>query len=104
LPNFFNEAKQLVWPGDAPVEGDLGQKRDTSDVSSRVVLDEYRVQGRATVGSVTDSRLKLIAYGQPALQAIRTTSTPRVADAFHDFLLSLYESLAHAGNPPAAPR
>jgi hypothetical protein len=101
LTSFFNEAKQLVWPGDAPVAGDLQQKRDTSDDSCRVVLREYQAQGRATVGSVTDSRLKLIDYGQPALQMIRQSATPRVADTFHLFLLSLYESLAQAANPPA---
>jgi hypothetical protein len=100
IASFFNAAKQLVWPGNAPVEGDLQQKRDVSDDSCRVVLGEVQAQGRATIGSVTDSRQKLIDYGQPALQAIRTTSTARVADTFHMFLLSLYESLAQAVNPP----
>jgi hypothetical protein len=103
LASFFNDAKQLVWPSNAPVEGDLQQKRDTSDESCRVVLAEYQAQGRATIGSVTDSRQKLIAYGQPALQAIRTSSTVRVADTFHLFLLSLYESLGQAANLPGTP-
>jgi hypothetical protein len=103
LASFFNDAKQLVWPSNAPVEGELQQKRDTSDESSRVVLAEYQAQGRATIGAITDSRQKLIAYGQPALQAIRTTSTPRVADTFHLFLLALYESLGQASNLPGTP-
>jgi hypothetical protein len=34
---------------------------------------------------------------------IRTYTTPRVADTFHLFLLSLYESLAQAANPPKTP-
>ena len=36
-----------------------------------------------------------------ALQYVRAHETPRVADTFHLFLLSLYESLAQAANPPA---
>jgi hypothetical protein len=102
LPTFFDSTRRLVWPSDAPVGGELQQKRDVSDESSRVVLGELEAQGRATVGSVTDSRLKLIAYGQPALQEIRTAGTARVADAFHLFMLSLYESLGQAASPPEA--
>ena len=100
LPSFFNEARILVWPSDSPVEGELQQKREISDESSRVVLSEYQAQGRATIGSVTDSRQKLITYGQPALQHMRTNSTPRLADAFHMFMLSLYESLGQAAQSP----
>ena len=36
---------------------------------------------------------------QPALQLIRSHSTPRIAENFHQFLLSLYDSLAAAANP-----
>ncbi len=104
LPSFFNSARQLVWPSDSPVAGDLKPKRDIADAGCLVVLGEYQAQGRATIGSVTDSRQKLIDYGQPALQEIRTYATPRIADAFHLFLLSLYESLAQAANPSAGPR
>jgi hypothetical protein len=103
LPSFFNDARILVWPSDAPVGGELQQKRDVSDESSRVVLGEFQAQGYATIGSVTDSRLKLVAYGQPALQYMRTNSTPRLADAFHMFMLALYESLGQAGVPPGTP-
>jgi hypothetical protein len=38
----------------------------------------------------------LLDYGKPALHLLRSKSTVRVADAFHLFLLSLYESLAQA--------
>jgi hypothetical protein len=103
LASFFNRAAELVWPEIAPVEGELKEKRDDSDASSRVVLGEYQAMGRATIGSVTDSRQKLIDYGQPALQLIRTNSTPRAADTFHVFLLSLYESLAQAAKLPEMP-
>lgn len=103
LPSFFNDARQLVWPSDAPVAGDLRRKRDISDEGSLVVLGELQRLGRASIASVTDSRQKLLDYGQPALQEIRTYATPRVADTFHLFLLSLYESLAQAANPPKTP-
>jgi hypothetical protein len=103
LPSFFNDARQLVWPSDAPVAGDLKRKRDISDEGCLVVLGEFQMLGRASIASVTDSRQKLLDYGQPALQEIRTYATPRVADTFHLFLLSLYESLAQAANPPETP-
>jgi hypothetical protein len=102
LPSFFDEARKLVWPGDAPVAGDLQRKRDISDEGSSIVLGELQAQGRATIASVTDSRQKLLDYGQPALQEIRARSTPPVAETFHSFLLSLYDSLAQAANPPEA--
>jgi hypothetical protein len=103
LPSFFNDARQLIWPSDAPVAGDLKRKRDISDEGCLVVLGEFQRLGRASIASVTDSRQKLLDYGQPALQEIRTYTTPRVADTFHLFLLSLYESLAQAANPPKTP-
>ena len=49
---------------------------------------------------MTFAREKLLVYGQPALQVIRSTTTPRIAENFHNFLLSLYDSLAQAANPP----
>ena len=100
LASFFDVAKRLVWPGDAPVTGDLQQKRDISDEGCLAVLGEFQARGHASIATVTDSRQKLLDYGQPALQEIRTTATPRVADAFHLFLLSLYESLTQSANPP----
>ena len=51
---------------------------------------------------MTDARQKLLDYGQPALSDIRSHSTPRVAEAFHLFLLTLYDSLAQAAELPAA--
>jgi hypothetical protein len=100
LPNFFDDARRLVWPGDAPVVGDLQRKRDVSDEGARVVLAELQAQGRATTTSVADSRQRLLEYGQPALQEMRARATLPVAEAFHSFLLSLYDSLAQAAGSP----
>jgi len=96
LANFFSAARQLVWPSESPTHGDLQGKRDTSDLASLAVLDEKNQQGVASITIVATARERLIAYGQPALREIRTHSTAPIADAFHNFMLSLYESLAQA--------
>jgi len=101
LASFYNGENQFVWPGDAPTRGELKQKRTMFDQASQVVLTETKKYGVASIAAVTDARQKLIEYGQPALQSVRTHETPRIADLFHVFLLSVYESLAQAVNPPA---
>jgi hypothetical protein len=105
LASFFDASRSLVWPGEAPATGDLKAKRDVSDESSLAVLDETKQHGAASVAAVADARQKLLDYGRPALQEVRTQATPRVADTFHLFLLSLYESLAQAASvgPPPEP-
>jgi hypothetical protein len=100
LSSFFNEHHKLVWPADAPVTGDLKPKRDVSDQASLAVLTEVMSQGVASIASATDARQKLLDYGRPALQEIRETATPVVADTFHAFLLSLYDSLRQSATKP----
>ncbi len=39
----------------------------------------------------------------PPCELVRSISTPRIAEGFHLFLLSLYDSLGAAANPPEAP-
>ena len=48
---------------------------------------------------VTTARERLLDYGRPALREISANATPRIADSFHIFMLSLYESLAQAALP-----
>ena len=100
ISSFFDASRKLIWPSDAPVAGDLGPKRDTSDQASLVVMELVEKHAAAPITTVTDARQKLIDYGQPALQLIRSVSTPQIAENFHIFMLSLYESLAAAANPP----
>ena len=100
LSGFFNAERTLVWPADAPTEDGLGEKRDTSDKASLAVYDETIANGLASVSSVTRARDLLLDYGRPALDRLRRVATTQVADSFHRFLLSLYESLAQAANPP----
>jgi hypothetical protein len=108
LFSFYDAKNKLEWPADAPTDGDLKQKRDVSDRACDVVLAETKQNGVAALASVTDARQKLLDYGRPALVHARAHETPRVADTFHMFMLSLYESLAQAANPvspePPAPR
>jgi hypothetical protein len=102
LASFFDKENQFVWPGDSPTDGDLKAKRSTFDEASQAVLTETKKNGVASIASVTVARQKLIDYGQPALKFVRTHATPRIADLFHVFLLSVYESLAQAVNPTSA--
>ena len=100
LANFFDASKTLVWPGGSPTGGELKEKREVSDQASLAVLEETKQQPTASLSSAAFARKKLLAYGQPALQELRATSTPAIADSFHMFLLSLYDSLAQAADPP----
>jgi hypothetical protein len=100
IGSFFNVSRQLVWPSESPVADDLRAKRDTSDQACLVVVDLVEKHRSAPITTVTYARQRLLDYGQPALRALRSLTTPRVAEGFHLFLLSLYESLAAAANPP----
>ncbi len=100
LISFYNAQNQLVWPGDAPTAGAFKEKRDAFEKANQTVLDEVKKNGLASIASVTESRQKLLDYGRPALKYLREHETPRIADSFHVFLLSLYDSLAQAANGP----
>jgi hypothetical protein len=97
LASFFDASLRLIWPNESPVDGELQGKRDVSDDAGRAVLMETKQHGPASLASVTDARQKLLDYGRPALREIRARATPAIADSFHGFLLSLYDSLAAAG-------
>jgi hypothetical protein len=102
LASFYDAKGQIVWPGDSPIAGDLKEKRSVFDQASQLALAETKKSGVASIAAVTDARQKLLDYGRPALHYVRTQESPRVADGFHLFLLSLYESLAQSINPMAA--
>jgi hypothetical protein len=100
LASFFNASQMLIWPSESPTAGDLKEKRDVSDEATVAVLAETKRQITASISSAAFARQKLLDYGRPALQEIRSSSTPAISDAFHMFLLSLYDSLAHSAAPP----
>jgi hypothetical protein len=110
LSSFFRPEGKMEWLAEAPTAGDLGEKRATFETAAQGVLNEVKNNSVASIATVADARRKLLDYGRPGLQYVRAHETPRVADAFHMFLISLYESLAQATNPavptgapPAAP-
>jgi hypothetical protein len=99
LASFFNDKDQLVWPGDAPTSGEQREKRDAVDKACLAVREEVKKDGVASIAAVTEARQKLLDYGRPALKYVGAHETQRIADGFHMFLLSLYDSLAQAANP-----
>ena len=103
LLSFYNANSKLEWPANARrTDGELKQKRDVSTRRASKYWRKRSKNGVAALASVTNARQKLLDYGRPALVHVRAHETPRVADTFHMFMLSLYESLAQAANP--APR
>jgi hypothetical protein len=99
LVSFFDSVRRLVWPSESPTNGELKELREISDMASLAVLDDTKQTGTASITMVTTAREKLLDYGRPALREIRASATPRIADSFHQFMLSLYESLAQAATP-----
>ena len=82
------------------MDGEFLGKREASDQASLVVLKETKQHGVASITSATEARQKLVEYGRPALKQLRAAATPPIADSFHRFLLSLYDSLEAAASAP----
>ena len=101
LASFYESTGQIVWPANSPAVVELKEKRTAFDQASQLVLAETKNNGVASVATLSDARQKLLDYGRPALQYVRTHETPRVANEFHHFLLSLYGSLGQADHPTA---
>jgi hypothetical protein len=99
LGQFFSAAGVLVWPSESPVQGSLSDKRTTADQAVLSVFGQVKTQGFAPVGMVSDARTKLVEYGTPALDYLSQHAAPAAVDGFHQFLLSLYDSLGAAGTP-----
>jgi hypothetical protein len=100
LSSFFNKMRQIVWPADAPTHADLAEKRAASDAKTLEFFNEFEMRGFGMVATATEARSKLLDYGRPALRSMRENSTTAVSDAFHSFLLSLYDSIEESTKPP----
>ena len=101
LASFFDSARRLVWPADAPTHDEFAAKKSASDAKTLELLEELERKGYARISTAADARTMLLNYGQPALQFLRDTTTPRLSDAFHIFLMSLYDSIGQASTDPA---
>jgi hypothetical protein len=97
LSQFFNGGGVLVWPSESPTTGELGEQRTQANTAVSTVFQNVKTEGFAPVATVSDARMKLVEYGQPALEYMSQHTTTAVVDAFHQFLLSLYDSLGAAG-------
>lgn len=97
LSSFFNARGELIWPQDAPTEGELKEKRERSDAAALAVLRETETGSRARIATVTEARDKLVDYGRPALELVREKASGAVEVAFNGFLLSLYDALGASG-------
>jgi hypothetical protein len=104
LASFFSAAGKLVWPSEAPTNGELGNKKDQANTASESVYQEVGSRGFATVASVSDARTRLVDYGRPALTYLREHTTPAVVDTFHKFLLGIYDAIGAASTPTTKPR
>lgn len=102
LGSFFDASLTLVWPRESPLDDQLREKRDVSDQAALAVLKEKQQKGVGSITSAAEARQKLVDYGRPALQHLRAAATTPIADSFHRFLLSLYDSLEAAAWPPQA--
>lgn len=100
VASFFDASGRLVWPAESPIDGDLKAKRDVSDQAAAAVRREVDAQGWAPIALAAEARQKLLDYGRPALQEVRASSTPMIAQTFHEFLMSLYNAIGSATVPP----
>ncbi|HWE40826.1 MAG TPA: hypothetical protein VG406_30070 [Isosphaeraceae bacterium] len=98
LSSYFLK-DHLEWPADAPASGEFALKRTECNEAVSKVLKEFNTNGSATIASATDARAKLLDYGRPALKYVREQSSPRIAEAFNSFLMSLYDSIGQAATP-----
>jgi hypothetical protein len=103
LASFFNDYDQIVWPRDTPNEGELKDKRAISEAASLGVLKESRSRGVARIATVTDARNKLLDYGHPALDLLRSRATAGIVETVQNFLNSLYFALGDAATTQTRP-
>ncbi|MFM1802786.1 MAG: hypothetical protein RJA81_2138 [Planctomycetota bacterium] len=89
---FFNEKGVLVWPNDAPLEGELSGKRAKVDLAMTDLRSDLVQNRKATVAKIVTSRNDLLDYGRPALAFLRD-NRPTQADSFHAWLLELYNTI-----------
>ena len=100
IGSFFNAARLLVWPAEAPATDELKPKRDISDQACLVVLETGRETPVSPDHDGDRCPAETARLWSTRAASCPSVSTPRIAESFHMFLLSLYDSLAAAANPP----
>jgi hypothetical protein len=89
---FFSQNGQLVWPADAPLEGELSGKRAAVDSAMAELRTQAQSKTNFKVSSIVQSRNTLLDYGRPSLAILRENQPSR-ADSFHAWMLDLYNTL-----------
>jgi hypothetical protein len=89
---FFGQNGQLVWPADAPLEGELSGKRAAVDSAMAELRTQAQSKTNFKVSSIVQSRNTLLDYGRPSLAILRENQPSR-ADSFHAWMLDLYNTL-----------
>ena len=56
LASFFDAARRLVWPADAPTHGDFAAKKSASDAKTLELLEELERKGYARISTAADAR------------------------------------------------
>ncbi|MFO0892504.1 MAG: hypothetical protein U0790_25595 [Isosphaeraceae bacterium] len=83
---------KVLWPGLAPAEGDLAQKRAAAEAAILIAVREFKANSRASVQSVAEAKELLFAYGHPAILKLGATNRPG-AESLLRFFSSLEQVL-----------
>jgi hypothetical protein len=89
---------KVIWPANAPKEGELGKARSAAEAAIAVALKEYKANGKATVQSVVEAKELLYDYGRPVLEkaAARSRTNAQKLLRFFASLEQTIDSLAGA--------
>lgn len=90
----------VIWPPEAPTDGDLASRKAAADVSIKRVVSSFRISGKASVDQVSAAIRHLVEYANPAMQQLRRDN-PSAVFAFRDFVVNLDRGLRNlAGKSP----
>lgn len=83
----------ILWPSATPDDAAVAPARHDAEEAVRVVVQESRKYGHATIRHVVDARNKLTAFAGKALPALKARN-PADANALERFIVELEKTLA----------
>lgn len=96
LDRLFDAQGNVLWPDFAPSGGIHGERQQAADEAIRAVYLEAR-SNQANVSSVVTANHLLHAYGQPALDLLRTRGDTRARAELVNFLNSVEVAVTDMG-------
>lgn len=99
LDQLFDQQGNVLWPDYAPSGGAHGERRAQADAAIRAAYLEAR-SSRASIGDVVEADRLLHAYGQPALDLLRTRGDNRTRAELVNFLNTLEVAVNDLGASP----